>query len=113
MNPERGSWLQSRKAAVNHSFPSRFFSFDQDDVKKLSMSNDSLNKAMEDPVQPEEPTSSEVNVRKRGKRDRERRYSAPPVSERQIRDSVGSIEYLSESQGMCVCLCGSRNPTAF
>ena len=74
-----------------------YFSFDPAVVKKVthSRSNDSLDKAMEDPVRPleEEPTSSEVVVSRRG-RDRVRRYSAPP-----IRDSVGSIDYLSESQG--------------
>ena len=77
-------------------------------MKKLSMSNDSLNKAMEDPINPcddDEPTMSEVSVRTGRSRDRERRYSAPPGPDRRIRDSVGSMEYLSESQGECVCVC--------
>ena len=77
-----------------------YFSFDPAVVKKvnLSRSNDSLDKAMEDPVRPseEEPTSSEVVIHPRS-RNRERRFSAPP--ERRIRDSVGSMDYLSESQG--------------
>lgn len=82
-------------------------------MKKVSMSNDSLNKAMDDPInfearitrgsipQKEGVTSSEVSVTRRHK-TRERRYSAPP-SDRQlnnVRDSVGSLDYLSESQGM-------------
>ena len=77
-----------------------YFSFDPAVVKKVSLSrsNDSLDKAMEDPVRPseEEPTSTEVVIHSRS-RNRERRYSAPP--ERRIRDSVGSMDYLSESQG--------------
>ena len=69
------------------------------------MSNDSLNKAMEHPVTFDLeragggiPTSSEVVVRSRDRR-RERRASAPPTDHR-IRDSVGSLDYLSESQGV-------------
>ena len=82
---------------LSSKHPRPYFSFDPAVVKKVthSRSNDSLDKAMEDPVRPleEEPTSSEVVVSRRS-RNRERRYSAPP-----IRDSVGSIDYLSESQG--------------
>ena len=74
------------------------------------MSNDSLNKAMEHPVNFDigqttvplregGPTSTEVTVRPRNRR-RERRFSAPP-SDRRIRDSVGSLDY-SEGQGECV-----------
>ncbi len=78
---------------------SPFFSFEE---KKKSMSNDSLNKAMEHPVTFDlaiaGPTSSEVIVRSRDRR-RERRASAPPTDHR-IRDSVGSLDYLSESQGV-------------
>ena len=77
------------------------FSFDPADVKKVSVSTDSLDKAMEDPVLPTSsapaPSTSEVTVRK--KKDRERRYSAPPSERRNTRDSVGSLDYLSESQG--------------
>lgn len=80
------------------------FSFDPSDVKKVShsVSTDSLDKAMEDPVLPQShtpvPSTSEVSVRRR-KTDRERRYSAPPSERRSTRDSVGSLDYLSESQG--------------
>ena len=80
------------------------FSFDPSDVKKVShsISTDSLDKAMEDPVLPQShapvPSTSEVSIRRR-KTDRERRYSAPPSERRNTRDSVGSLDYLSESQG--------------
>ena len=80
------------------------FSFDPSDVKKVShsVSTDSLDKAMEDPVLPQShtpvPSTSEVSIRRR-KTDRERRYSAPPSERRNTRDSVGSLDYLSESQG--------------
>ncbi len=84
-----------------HNFRSPFFSFDE---AKKSMSNDSLDKAMEHPVsfdldrsRAHAPTSIEVIVRSRDRR-RERRASAPP-SDRRIRDSAGSLDYLSESQG--------------
>jgi len=83
---------------------SLYFSFDD---SKKSMSNDSLNKAMEHPVNFDasqaQPTSSEVTVRQRERR-RERRFSAPP-SDRRIRDSVGSLDYLSESQGSYSSCC--------
>ena len=100
------------------TFRSPFFSFDPDDMKKVSMSNDSLNKAMEHPIsfeatvtarssRREGPTSTEVVVTRR-QRSRERRYSAPPSDRRvnSIRDSAASLDYLSESQGVCVCVCG-------
>lgn len=78
------------------------FSFDPADMKKVSVSTDSLDKAMEDPVLPSNsppvPSSSEVSIRRR-RTDRERRYSAPPSERRNTRDSVGSLDYLSESQG--------------
>ncbi len=68
------------------------------------MSNNSLDKAMEHPVsfdrngsRERAVTSQDVVIRSRDRR-RERRASAPP-SDRRIRDSVGSIDYLSESQG--------------
>ena len=70
----------------------------------VSLSNDSLNKAMDDPIRPfdEQPTFTELRVPRRS-RERERRYSAPlnASGERKsaIRDSVGSLDYLSESQG--------------
>ena len=52
----------------------------------------------------EEPSaSSELSdVKRRQKKDRERRFSAPPGSKRQHgeRDSIGS--YLSESQGVSI-----------
>lgn len=78
------------------------FSFDPSDVKKVSVSTDSLDKAMEDPILPQIttplPSTTEVSVRRR-KTDRERRFSAPPSERRSTRDSVGSLDYLSESQG--------------
>lgn len=79
------------------------FTFDPAEVKKVSVSTDSLDKAMEDPVIPTTssvpaPSRSEVSVRRR-RTDRERRYSAPPSERRNTRDSVGSLDYLSESQG--------------
>ena len=83
------------------------FSFDPSAVKKVSVSTDSLDKAMEDPILPTssvvtatEPSSTEVSVRRRDT-DRRRRYSAPPSERRSTRDSVGSLDYLSESQGGC------------
>ena len=83
-------------------------------MKKVSMSNDSLNKAMEHPIRFEAtghgsrgdgPTSTEIIVTRR-QRSRERRYSAPPSDRRvnSIRDSAASLDYLSESQGVCVCV---------
>lgn len=86
---------------------SNIFSFDPSAVKKVSVSTDSLDKAMQDPVLPTtsvvtatEPSSTEVSVRRRDT-DRRRRYSAPPSERRHTRDSVGSLDYLSESQGGC------------
>ena len=87
----------------------RVFTFDPADMKKVSMSNSSLERAMEHPIKVttrRETTSSEITVRRR-KTDRERRYSAPPSDKKGAinRDSVGSLDYLSESQGRCVCVC--------
>ena len=89
-----------------------YFTFDPAQIK-ASLSNDSLNKAMEEPIMQEplapppsssadrteqlHPSTTEVTVRRR-RSDRERRFSAPP-SDKKIRDSVGSLDYLSESQG--------------
>ena len=87
-----------------HMYCRTMFSFDPSDVKKVShsVSTDSLDKAMEDPILPQSttpvPSTSEVSIRRR-KTDRERRYSAPPSERRSTRDSVGSLDYLSESQG--------------
>lgn len=88
-----------------------YFTFDPAQIK-ASLSNDSLNKAMEEPIMQEplapppsssadrteqlHPSTTEVTVRRR-RSDRERRFSAPP-SDKKIRDSVGSLDYLSESQ---------------
>ena len=59
----------------------------------------SLEKAMEYPEIPTDSVSisstDEVIVRRKGV-VREKRYSAPF---RKVRDSVGSLDYLSESQG--------------
>ena len=85
------------------------FRFDVKDLKTLSVSNDSLHRALED----EPLTGGEregERERGRGKkipatevtlRDRRKvahRRSAPPTSQRSLRDSVGSLDYLSESQ---------------
>ncbi|XP_064404349.1 rap guanine nucleotide exchange factor 6-like isoform X2 [Halichondria panicea] len=95
--PMSADVLSDRDSRSMSEERSPFFSFEE---KKKSMSNDSLNKAMEHPVTFDlaiaGPTSSEVIVRSRDRR-RERRASAPPTDHR-IRDSVGSLDYLSESQ---------------
>ena len=100
---ERGSDAQYICVHMNNVMHvHRVFTFDPAEVKKVSVSTDSLDKAMEDPIIPTAssipaPSTSEVSVRRR--RDRERRYSAPPSERRNTRDSVGSLDYLSESQG--------------
>jgi hypothetical protein len=80
------------------------FSFDPSDVK--AMSNEALNqmssKNSSSSVSSshQRPISSTDIVLKRRLSDVGRRYSAPPVERKgMVRDSVGSIDYLSEGQG--------------
>lgn len=84
------------------------FRFDETALKTLSASNDSLNRAVEDdPIHlgdeeatstpcEDDPYTSEVKLRDR--RKVEHRKSAPPTHNRSMRDSVGSLDYLSETQ---------------
>ena len=84
------------------------FRFDESAITKLSVSNDSLHRAVEDdPIilsgdgrggggKGKKVTESEVTLRDR--RKVAHRRSAPPTSQRSLRDSVGSLDYLSESQ---------------
>lgn len=102
--PPLSADLLSERHRRSKSEEGNIFSFDPSAVKKVSVSTDSLDKAMQDPVLPTtsvvtatEPSSTEVSVRRRDT-DRRRRYSAPPSERRHTRDSVGSLDYLSESQ---------------
>ena len=107
---------------INHllfvPYTKRVFSFTEEDAARMaarlrreSWSNNSLGgKSAEAPVEgtggtegtSEEPSASGESggVKRRPKKDRERRFSAPPGGKRQHgdRDSIGS--YLSESQGV-------------
>ncbi|XP_019851253.1 PREDICTED: rap guanine nucleotide exchange factor 6-like isoform X2 [Amphimedon queenslandica] len=100
----------SRRMSQKHGHASKddqHFRFDEKDVKTLSVSNDSLHRALED-----DPLTGGERERERGRgkkipatevtlRDRRKvahRRSAPPTSQRSLRDSVGSLDYLSESQ---------------
>ena len=70
-------------------------------IKTLSASSDSLNRAVEDDpinLEYEERKVTGTEVRLRDKRKVAHRRSAPPSSQRSLRDSVGSLDYLSESQ---------------
>lgn len=68
----------------------------------MSVSNDSLHRAVEnDPIQlgdEEDRKITASEVRLRDKRKIAHRRSAPPTNQRSLRDSVGSLDYLSESQ---------------
>lgn len=78
------------------------FSFDPADMK--TMSNEALDKSLEHSsssmvVAHQRPISSN-DIFKRQLSDRERRFSAPPTERKGgMRDSVGSIDYLSEGPG--------------
>ena len=80
------------------------FKFDESAIRTLSASNDSLNRAVEDdPIRlgdedDDEHLSREGKVKLRDKRKVAHRRSAPPTHNRSLRDSVGSLDYLSESQ---------------
>ena len=85
------------------------FRFDEKDLKTLSVSNDSLHRALDnDPVlltggerERERERGKKVPATEVTLRDRRKvahRRSAPPTSQRSLRDSVGSLDYLSESQ---------------
>ena len=83
------------------------FRFDESTIRNLSGSNDSLNRAVEDdPIrfgdQEDTPTLRDEGlegekIKFRDKRKVVHRRSAPPTHNRS-RDSVGSLDYLSESQ---------------
>ena len=76
------------------------FRFDESAIKTLSGSNDSLYKAVEeDPIHLDDDYKdvTETEVRLRDRRKVAHRRSAPPSSQRSLRDSVGSLDYLSES----------------
>ena len=91
------------------SFCRIIFSFDPDDMK--SMSNENLDKTRPSSSDPthrqnhhhhhQRPISTEVFLQRR-KLERERRFSAPPGERKPIRDSVGSIDYLSEGPGRLI-----------
>ena len=78
------------------------FSFDSDDIK--AMSNENLDKSTSAssvtvsnrnrPI-----SSTEILLSRQLSSDKERRYSAPPGERKNIRDSVGSLDYLSEGPG--------------
>lgn len=91
-------------------FPSLFanrivFSFDPADMK--AMSNEALDQSLSLDNSSssvsgahQRPISSTDIVLKRKLSDVERRYSAPPVERKgMVRDSVGSIDYLSDAPG--------------
>lgn len=97
-----GWCLNSSKRA--QSYDSDHFKFDESAIRTLSASNDSLNRAVEDdPIRlgdedDDEHLSREGKVKLRDKRKVAHRRSAPPTHNRSLRDSVGSLDYLSESQ---------------
>jgi hypothetical protein len=77
------------------------FRFDDMTIKTMSTSSDSLHRAVEDdpiPLDEEERKVTASEVRLRDKRRVAHRRSAPPTHQRSLRDSVGSLDYLSESQ---------------